>query len=143
MSVKHGAMQLEIGGTTGPADSVERVQLVDTETGGDVWYVPECMADSLQERVDELQALINSPHTADFLEAVKLEFAHQRERWGADHDAEKAPYDWVWLIAYLVTKAAVSADMGHRQKALHHTISSAAALLSWHTRLSSEAPVDG
>ena len=29
-----------------------------------------------------LDALINNPHTADFLESIRTEAAHQRERWG-------------------------------------------------------------
>lgn len=34
--------------------------------------------------------IINTPETADFMAGVPLEAAHQRERWGADHDAALA-----------------------------------------------------
>lgn len=81
---------------------------------------------------ERLDALINDPEIDDFLRGVRLEAAHQRERWGQDHDAGKAAADWFWLLGYLSGKALAAAIAGHRKKALHHTISSAAVLLQWH-----------
>jgi hypothetical protein len=89
-----------------------------------------------QRRVRELEALINTPELDDFLKAVKLEAAHQVERWGAQHDAGKAPADWFWLLGYLSGKALAAAVKGDADKARHHTISSAAVLLNWHEQLS-------
>ncbi len=80
--------------------------------------------------------IINTPETADFMAGVPLEAAHQRERWGADHDAGKTPLDWFWLIGYLAQKAAFAAMAGDAAKAMHHTISTAAALANWHAALS-------
>lgn len=80
--------------------------------------------------------IINSPETADFMAAVPLEAAHARERWGSDHDAGKSPWDWFWLVGYLVQKAAAAHVAGDLEKAKHHTISTAAALANWHARLS-------
>jgi hypothetical protein len=74
-----------------------------------------------------LDGLINNPHTDDFLEAVKLEAAHQRERWASDHDAGKTDADWFWLVGYLAGKA-----IHKPEKQLHHIITTAAALLNWH-----------
>lgn len=79
--------------------------------------------------------VINSPETADFMAAVPLEAAHQRDRWGSDHDAGKSPFDWFWLIGYLAQKAAASAVAGDLEKAKHHTVSTAAALANWHAAL--------
>lgn len=87
---------------------------------------------------DRLHELINTPHVDDFLEAVRLEAAHQCERFGVDNDAGKAPSDWFWLIGYLAGKALAAAIKGDTQKALHHTISSGAALLNWHAHMSGE-----
>jgi hypothetical protein len=92
--------------------------------------------DSLRERIADLEAQINTPETADFMKGIPLEAAHQRGRWGADHDAGKAPLDWFWLIGYLAQKAAMSAIAGDVEKAKHHTISTAAALSNWHLQLS-------
>lgn len=78
------------------------------------------------------QAIINSPETADFMAGVPIEAMHQRERWAAEHDAGKTPFDWFWLIGYLSQKAASSQVAGDADKALHHTISTAAALANWH-----------
>lgn len=79
--------------------------------------------------------IINTPETADFMAAVPLEAAHQRDRWGADHDQGKTPFDWFWLIGYLSQKAAAAAVAGDVEKAKHHTISTAAALANWHAAL--------
>jgi hypothetical protein len=86
---------------------------------------------------DEIRSqVINTPETADFMAGVPLEAAHQRERWGSDHDAGKTPFDWFWLVGYLAQKAASSAVAGDTEKAKHHTISTAAALANWHAALS-------
>lgn len=79
------------------------------------------------DKIDHLDGLINSPHTAEFLEAVKLEAAHQRERWGSRHDGGKTDPDWFWLIGYLAGKA-----VSKPEKQLHHIITTAAACLNWH-----------
>lgn len=80
-------------------------------------------------------AIINTPETADFMAGVPIEAAHQRERWGAEHDAGKQPEDWFWLIGYLGGKALAAAKAGNLEKAKHHTISTAAALANWHAAL--------
>ena len=86
--------------------------------------------------IERLRAeIINSPETADFMAGVPIEAAHQRERWGADHDAGKSPFDWFWLIGYLSQKAADAAVRGDTEKARHHTISTGAALANWHAHL--------
>lgn len=97
----------------------------------------------LPQHVDADQArqrlrleIINTPETADFIAAVPLEAAHQRERWDAAHDAGKDQPDWFWLIGYLAGKALRAAIEGDLEKAKHHTISAAAALANWHAALS-------
>lgn len=79
--------------------------------------------------------LLTRPEINDFARGVVLEAAHQRDRWKAAHDVGKSPWDWFWLIGYLAQKAATSAVAGDRDKALHHTISTAAALANWHLAL--------
>lgn len=81
-------------------------------------------------RAAELEALINTPHTADFIESVRLEAAHQQTRWGAEHDVGKTDADWFWLIGYLAGKA-----LHKPEKRLHHIITTAAACLNWHAHL--------
>lgn len=97
-------------------------------------------SDGAEMNREELrQELINSPETVDFMAGVPLEAAHQRERWGAEHDAGKTPFDWFWLVGYLAQKAASAAVSGDVEKALHHTISTAAALANWHAQLSGKS----
>lgn len=89
----------------------------------------------LRAEVARLTAVLNTPELHDFASAVVLEAAHQRERWAADHDSGKQPSDWFWLLGYLSGKALAAALAGDVAKALHHCISSAAALANWHAAL--------
>lgn len=90
---------------------------------------------ALLEEVRKLDARINSPITNDFLEGVRNEAAHQVGRWGSAHDRGKTPLDWFWLVGFLAQKATHSAQQGNVEKALHHTISTAATLLNWHAQI--------
>ncbi|NBC16375.1 MAG: hypothetical protein GVY18_03560 [Bacteroidetes bacterium] len=82
--------------------------------------------------------LLNAPELHDFARAVVLEAAHQRQRWGADYDEVREPVDWFWLLGYLGGKALHAAVLGDHDKALHHTISTAAMLANWHAHLMQE-----
>ncbi len=110
---------------------------------------------ALLEEVRKLDARINNPITDNFIEGVRHEAAHQVGRWGSAHDRGKTPLDWFWLIGFLAQKAATSAieakaaaEKGnystaarHRDKALHHTISTAGALLNWNAQMNGQ-PLD-
>lgn len=87
-----------------------------------------------QER-DDLLAIINSPHNDQFLEGTRREVAHQVQRWGSVHDRAKRPADWFWLVGYLAGKCLAAHIAGDVDKAMHHTISTAAALGNWHTAI--------
>lgn len=103
---------------------------------------PGCLGAALDEigrlraRVAELEAQLNTPELHDFSAAVVLEAAHQRARWGSEHDAGKEPSDWFWLLGYLSGKALRSHIGEDVDKALHHCISSAAVLANWHAAIS-------
>jgi hypothetical protein len=89
-------------------------------------------AEGREEGLRESDEKINMPETEDFFKGVPLEAAHQRARWGTDHDSGKAPADWFWLVGYLAGKCLAAHIAGNQEKALHHTISTAAALANWH-----------
>jgi hypothetical protein len=101
--------------------------------------------DTLRARVAELEALINNPHTTQFLQAVRIEAAHQVERWGTVHDRAKEPQDWLWLVGHLAGKALRAHIDGDEAKATHHTISTAAVMAQWfaHIKLGSGAFTPG
>lgn len=80
----------------------------------------------------ELRALVNSPELENFLRGVHIEAVHQVDRWGDANDRAKRPADWFWLVGYLAGKALHAVVVGDRDKALHHCISTAAALYNWH-----------
>ena len=87
------------------------------------------------DAIEALQKLLNSPETEDFARGVQLEQAHQVARWGEAHDRSKSAENRFFLIGYLSGKALRAAIDGNREKALHHTISSGAALANWHAAI--------
>ena len=91
-----------------------------------------CSLGEAQLEVGRLKTLINNPQTDEFLSAVKAEAAHQRDRWGEAHDRGKSAENWFWLVGYLAGKCLRSVITGDKHKALHHTISSGAALANWY-----------
>lgn len=110
----------------------------------------EC--DEIAAELRRQHALLNSPELISFRDGVVLEAAHQRERWGSDHDGDKSPEDWYWLIGHLAGRALFhhkeaerleiipDVESGllerqidhHREKAVHHCITAAAACANWH-----------
>lgn len=91
--------------------------------------------EQLRAEVDRLRALINTPGTDEFFDAVRTEAAHQITRWGNDHDEGKTCADWFWLIGSLAGKALHDV----RGKRAHHLIAAAAALLNWHRSVTGQS----
>lgn len=89
-------------------------------------------AEAAEAARDRLFRLINNPHTEEFLASVKLEAAYQRQKFGDAHDRNKSAENWFWLVGYLAGKCLRSVIVGDSHKALHHTISSGAALANWY-----------
>lgn len=99
------------------------------------------LSPALARRVQELEQQLNTPELQDFAAGVVSEAQHQRARWGSEHNAGKTAADWFWLIGYLAQKAMYAQLSGDTDKALHHTISTAAALANWHAAISGESTV--
>lgn len=93
----------------------------------------------LADEIERVDNLINTPEIESFRDGVILEAAHQSERWNTDHDGGKSILDWFWLIGYLAQKAAYCQLAGDIDKALHHTITTAAALAHWHGSILAES----
>lgn len=100
--------------------------------------IPEVAAQQLRQENERLRALLNCPLTRDFVKAVELEAAHQRERWGSKSDAGKTDADWFWLIGYLGGKVLHTDNLefpdekAFEEKKLHRIITIAAAACNWH-----------
>jgi len=113
----------------------------DTPAAGDAVltaHIMECEKHPLRAAMAELErlrALINTPELYEFSRGAALEAAHQRERWGTQQDAGKTPPDWFWLVGYLAGKALNACVTSNTEKALHHCISTAAALSNWHASI--------
>jgi hypothetical protein len=97
--------------------------------------VEQPLNESEREELERLRSLINSPELHHFTKGVILEASHQILRWDTSHDAGKNPEDWFWLVGYLSGKALRAHIQGDKEKALHHTISTAAALANWHRNI--------
>jgi hypothetical protein len=82
--------------------------------------------------------ILGTPQLENFAQAVVAEAAHQRVRWGTEHDDGKTNADWFWLIGYLAGKCLASALAGNREKALHHVITTAAACANWHAAIAGD-----
>lgn len=97
-------------------------------------HAPRCPV-ALEAEIARLRGLLNTPEMMNFLKGVHLEAIHQVERWGTAHDRAKRPADWFWLVGYLAGKALHAQTAGNTEKALHHCISTAAALFNWHSSI--------
>lgn len=86
----------------------------------------------IENERDHLKLEMNTPITDDWLRGVTNEAAHQRERWGREHDAGKRPEDWIALFVFLMGKATGAHYAGDVDKFLHHLISTGAACLNAH-----------
>lgn len=93
------------------------------------------LIDGLWLAIEALNVKLNTPELNDFTSGVVSEAQHQRARWGSDHDEGKEPQDWFWLLGFLAGKALKAHASGDADKALHHTISSAAVLANWHSAI--------
>jgi hypothetical protein len=97
--------------------------------------------ETLQRENSRLKLLIGNPYIGIWSDEVIIEAAHQRERWGTDHDAGKESSDWFWLIGYLAGKALAAAIAGDFVKARHHTVSTGAALANWAAAIDGDSTV--
>lgn len=89
----------------------------------------------LRAQLQAAQEKLNTPEIHDFAQGVVSEAQHQRARWGSDHDAGKLPEDWFWLLGYLAGKCLAAYKAGDDEKAMHHMISTAAAIANWHSAI--------
>ncbi|AMN41091.1 hypothetical protein [Rhodoplanes sp. Z2-YC6860] len=95
----------------------------------------------MRAEIEHLSGLIARPYVGAWLDEILVEAAHQRDRWGAEHDTGKAPEDWFWLVGYLAGKALAAHKAGDLNKAHHHTVSTAAVLAHWAAQISGDENV--
>jgi len=92
--------------------------------------------DALDERnkeIKRLKGLIDSPEIHEFVKGVQIEAAHQRNKWGPTHDADKHAHDWFAVISYLHGKQVRNFWDEDYEKYLHHIITMAALCCNWHS----------
>lgn len=89
----------------------------------------------LETEIARLNKLLNTPQVVDFIEAMKVEVAHQREKWGEAHDSAKDPANWALLFQYILGKQATAVYDQNWSKYLHHLITLAAICANAHHSL--------
>jgi hypothetical protein len=91
-----------------------------------------------KERLEYLENLINNPEIENFLEGVKLESAHQTERWGIEHEESKFPHDYALVIDKLKGKQALAIWDKDVEKYKHHLITLASVCFNAHRQIEKE-----
>ena len=91
--------------------------------------------EELKKKYEYVMRLVNTPELNDFAQGVVMEAIHQNNRWGPDHDREKTPLEWFWVLGHLANKATFYLLAGDYSKAKHHLISTAALCNNWHAKI--------
>jgi hypothetical protein len=82
-----------------------------------------------------VDTIINTPITEDFIQGLKNEIQHQKQRSGASHDADKSLSNWVRLIHHVSRKVS-EADWDQKpENVKHNIIRNASALFGFHRTL--------
>jgi hypothetical protein len=108
---------------------------LDYESMGDVLDRLSAENTRLQNLLNALLNRLNNPEVNLFLEGIKIEAAHQVERWGEDHDANKTFEQWTALLVRLLGKFVDSNWNKDHTKSLHHLITMAAVCANAHRQM--------
>jgi hypothetical protein len=93
----------------------------DVPISGRTTFTLEEVDKAMDEWVNEK---INKPSTVGFIESVKIEMAHQYEKWG--DESHKPLLHFTSVLTYLVGKLIRAAWDGDKQKIKHHLMTVAA-----------------
>jgi hypothetical protein len=90
---------------------------------------------------DELLVKINTPEIDDFIEGVKLEAAHQTERWGLEKEENEPPHHYILVGSKLLGKLSVAIFDRDADKFKHHCITLAAVMHNCHRQVVKDGTV--
>lgn len=89
-------------------------------------------------RLEYLENLISNPEIEDFLKGVKIEAAHQTEKWGLEIEETKYPHDYSLVLDKLKGKQAQAIWDKDIEKYKHHLVTMAAVCHNIHRQLKKE-----
>ena len=101
----------------------------------DQFIYTQSYVDELEAEYKRLKELINCPEIVDFRHGLCIEAAHQKERWGEEHDQKKSFSDWFMVLNFLLGKLAKAYWDNDMDKVKHHIITSAAVLANFHKEI--------
>lgn len=110
----------------------------EPKEAGVLVLVPVEQEDWIKEKLDRLEyleGLINNPEIENFLEGVRIEAAHQTERWGAEDEAKKSPAYYSLVFGKLLGKQSMAAFDLKADKYKHHLVTMAAACFNTHRQV--------
>jgi hypothetical protein len=116
--------------------ALDEMDVNDRKTAKEV--VEKLLAEARLESVEEYKRSLDVPELEDFTKGTILEAQHQRQRWGDEHDTQKDPEEWFWLVGYLAGKGLHAQRAGNMEKFKHHLVTGAAVLANWHARTVAE-----
>ena len=87
--------------------------------------------EKMVKEMERMQSLFASRVFWNFVDGLEREAAEEMGRSRSAPDQEWQKEDWFWLIGWVVGKALQAHIRGDCEKALHHTVSSAAVLINW------------
>lgn len=93
------------------------------------------MTEEKLKRLEYLESLINSPEVNDFIEGLKIEQAHQTEKWGREQEENHHPAHYILVNNKLLGKLTVAMWDGDVEKFKHHCITIAAAMFNCHRQI--------
>lgn len=94
-----------------------------------------------EDEINRLNSLINNPVLNDFVEAMKIEAAHQLERWGIENEERKPPHHYILVATKLLGKLSIAIWDRDIDKFKHHCITLAAELQNCHRQIEKEGTV--
>jgi len=91
-----------------------------------------------EDRLAYLEKLIGSPEIENFLEGVRIEAAHQTDKWGMKDEESKFPHDYALVMDRLKGKQTEAIWTRDSEKYRHHLVTLAAVCFNAHRQVSKE-----
>ena len=132
--IKKGEISLE--------SDLKEERIIGAEWFRDTIHLPEIEEKDkeiaeLKAEVSRLNTLINSPEINDFIEGVKIEAAHQTEKWGKQED--HPPHHYILIFTKLLGKLSVCIWDRDVDKFKHHLITLSAAAHNIHRQIDNDS----
>lgn len=94
--------------------------------------------DEATVRLQYLEKLISNPEIENFIEGLRIESAHQTDKWGQREEESKWPQDYALVLDKLKGKQALAIWDYDKEKYKHHLITMSAVCHNIHRQIEKE-----